>query len=311
MSQVVTGEAVPLDLRAAALPTRMTAALLDLGIQLLIGLVLAIPIGVTGAVSSDAAAAALGVVLLVVVLIGYPVTFETLTRGRTPGKAALGLRVVRDDGGPIGFRHALVRGLAGAVLEKPGLTFGVLAVLLSLFHPSHKRMGDLLAGTLVLRERVAVRGGALAQVPPGLEGWARSLDLAGLGDGLALSARQFLARADALTDAARAELGQRLTDAVLGAVTPPPPPGTSGWDVLQAVVGERRRREAERLHAAAHAASRPVGGRESGGGRSGATQADYLASPSSPQAAAAAPAPAPAADQAPPTDPTPGFAPPL
>ena len=55
------------------------------------------------------------------VFLGYPVAMETLTRGRTLGKMALGLRVVRDDGGPITFRQALVRGLVGLALERPGL----------------------------------------------------------------------------------------------------------------------------------------------------------------------------------------------
>jgi len=103
LSQLVTGEAVALDLRTAALPSRMVAGLVDGLAQLVL---LAVIGGIATAVSVDvssAAAAALGIVVLVLVLIVYPVAFETLLRGRTPGKAAMGLRVVRDDGGPIGF----------------------------------------------------------------------------------------------------------------------------------------------------------------------------------------------------------------
>ena len=61
------------------------------------------------------------IIEVVLVFAGYPILMEWLTRGRTLGKIWLGLRVVRDDGGPIGFRQALVRGLAGLLIEKPGL----------------------------------------------------------------------------------------------------------------------------------------------------------------------------------------------
>ena len=253
MSQLVTGEAVALDLRPAALPSRLLAGLVDAVAQFTL---LAVVGGVATAVSLDlssAGEAALGLLVLALVLVVYPVTFETLLRGRTPGKAALGLRVVRDDGGPIGFRHALVRGLAGGFLERPGVTLFLAAVVSMLLSEQSKRLGDLLAGTVVVRERVAARGGAVATMPPQLESWAAGLDLSRLPDAVALSARQFVARADELTDDAREDLGSRLVRAVTDAVGPPPP-ATPGWAVLSAVLAERRRREYERL------AARPAAG---------------------------------------------------
>lgn len=246
MSQLVTGEAVALDLRPAALPSRIVAGLVDALGQALVLAVFGILATATSFSVSDAAAQALGIVVIVLVLIVYPVTFETLLRGRTPGKAALGLRVVRDDGGPIGFRQALVRGLAGAFLERPGITFFVAAVVTSLLNPAGKRLGDLLAGTVVVQERVAVRGGAVATMPPPLAGWAAQLDLSGVGNDLALSVRQFVSRADTLTPAAREDLGRRLVAAVTAAVGPAPA-GTPGWAVLAAVLAERRRREEVRM----------------------------------------------------------------
>ncbi len=256
MSQVVTGEAVALDLRTAALPSRLVAGLVDGLLQLVL---LGVVGGIATAVSfdvSEAAAGALGIVVLVLVLIVFPVLLETLLRGRTPGKAAMGLRVVRDDGGPIGFRQALVRGLAGAFLERPGITLFLGAITSMLLNERNKRLGDLLAGTVVLQERVAARGGAVAEMPPQLAGWAAGLDLSRLPDGLALSARQFVARADQLTPAAREELGGRLVQAVTDAVGPPPP-GTPGWAVLAAVLAERRRRESARLAGPAPRADAP------------------------------------------------------
>jgi uncharacterized RDD family membrane protein YckC len=259
-SQVVTGEAVALDLRLAALPSRLVAGAIDVLLQLVVLLVFG---AVAGAVSLDVSEAvvnALSILLIVVVLIVYPVTFETLLRGRTPGKAAMGLRVVRDDGGPIGFRHALVRGLTGAFLERPGLTFFVAAVVTSLLSSRDKRVGDLLAGTVVLQERVSTRGGQVAQMPPQLAGWAAALDLSGLTDDLALSARQFVSRASDLTPTAREDLGVRLVAAVLAVTRPAPPPGTPGWAVLAAVLAERRRRDQARYDGGTGSrAGRPAG----------------------------------------------------
>ena len=249
MSELVTGEAVALDLRTAALPSRAVAAILDALLQGVLLVVIALLAVASSADLSEAAGQALGVLTLVIVLIGYYVGFETLLRGRTPGKAALGLRVVRDDGGPIGFRQALVRGLSGAFLEKPGISLFVLPVVCSLLNPRDKRLGDLLAGTIVLQERVAVRGGTVAVMPPQLEAWARTLELSRLPDDLALSVRQFVSRAPQLTPAARETLGARLVAAVQEVTAPPPPPGTPGWAFLSAVLAERRRRETERLAA--------------------------------------------------------------
>ena len=75
---------------------------------------------------------------------------EWLNRRADGRQAVLGLRVVRDDGGPIGFRQALVRGLAGLVLEKPGLLFPLTTVagLVTMsFSAAEKRIGDMMAGT--------------------------------------------------------------------------------------------------------------------------------------------------------------------
>ena len=247
MHPFVTGEAVALDLRPAALPSRVVAGLVDALLQLALLLAVGGLVEAVGADVSDAAGSAIGLVVFVLLTIGYPVAFESLLRGRTPGKAAVGLRVVRDDGGPIGFRHAFVRGLAGAFLERPGITFFVAGLVTMLLNDRSKRIGDLLAGTVVLQERVAVRGGAVAAMPPPLASWAAQTDLSGLSDELALSARQFLARSAQLTDQAREDLGGRLLQAVLATVTPPPPADAPGWAVLSAVLAERRRREETRL----------------------------------------------------------------
>lgn len=251
MSEVVTGEAVALELRLAKLPSRLVAAVLDVALQITV-LYAAVILGAVVLRGADSGlAAAATVIVIVVIFLGYPITMETLTRGRTLGKMVMGIRVVRDDGGPIGFRQALVRGLFAGLVEKPGLLFGVTApvgVLVMLINSKGKRIGDLTAGTVVLQERVpAPRINYYAEMPPPLAGWAMTLELTGVDDGLALSVRQFLSRLPQLDARARATLGDRLSGAVAAATTPPPPAGTPGWAYLTAVLAERRRREEIRL----------------------------------------------------------------
>ena len=123
MSQLVTGEAVVLDLRTAGVPSRILASVIDLFVQGVALFALLILVGAVASSGSAATTAGLMILVSVVVLLGYPVALETLMGGRTLGKLALGLRVVRDDGGPIRFRHAITRGLLGLFVEKPGVTW--------------------------------------------------------------------------------------------------------------------------------------------------------------------------------------------
>ena len=202
----------------------------------------------------DALAAALGLVFLLTVIVGYPVAFETLTRGRSLGKMALGLRVVREDGGPVRFRQSFVRGLLGVV--EIWLTFGSVALIASLASAQGKRLGDQLGGTVVVRERLPVRATPVAAMPPQLAGWAVRLDLSRVPDDLALAARQYLGRADELSPEVRDQMGASLAGAMAAVTAPPPPPGVPPRAFLSAVLAERRRREMVRLGAPGTAARR-------------------------------------------------------
>jgi uncharacterized RDD family membrane protein YckC len=244
-AELVTGEAVLLDLRPASFATRGLAFVLDAVIQigLLFAAMFAAPF-VLGDIDAAALSAVL-VLLLVGVLVALPVTVETLSRGRSVGKLALGLRVVRDDGGPVRLRQALVRGLVG--FGEIWLTFGSPALICSLAHPRGKRIGDLLAGTYVVRERSSGGGHPPVAMPPELAWWAASADIGRLPDRLAMSVRQFLGRASRLHPASRARLGTALAAEVATHVAPGPPPGTHPERMLAAVLAERRERDLRRL----------------------------------------------------------------
>ncbi len=256
---VVTGEAVPLDIRVARLGSRALALLIDLLVQVFLYGILLYVAGLGVALltlfdlADGAAISTVAIVVLVLVLIGYPVLMLTLTRGRTVGKLALGIRVVRDDGGPIGFRHSLTRTLVGVAVEFPGMFMPfagwIVSLVLMTAHPTSKRLGDLAAGTIVIHERNLTAWGWVPAMPPGLAVWASTLDLARLDDELALAVRQYLARNRQLREPDRTRLGQQLAREVAAVTSPPPPAGTPGWAYLAAVHAERHARAMRRLAA--------------------------------------------------------------
>jgi uncharacterized RDD family membrane protein YckC len=260
MTEVVTGEAVVLDVPVARFPSRMIAIIIDMTVQIiLIGIILGVLIGT--AHLNAAWLAAVVVATLILVLVGYPTAFETLSRGRSLGKLALGLRVVSDDGGPVRFRQSLWR--AGAALIEIWALTGAPALICSLLSAKGKRIGDLFAGTFVIQERLPRRPGLpapLAVVPPPLAGWAQALELSGLSDQTAEQASSYLRRFYELTPTARDEFGQRIAAAVAAQVTPPPPPGTPPAAFLSAVLAVRRQREMARLAAMQAGAAGPAPG---------------------------------------------------
>ena len=163
-NDVVTGEAVAVELRIAQMPTRALGLFIDMALQVSVLFMLLLALLVGGGSLDDAAGAALGLIVTIAVLVGYPLTMETLTRGKTIGKYVFGLRAVRDDGGAIRFRQALARALVEFV--EIWLLLGVPAFFCSLVNPQGKRFGDLAAGTVVIRERVPTERGQRSEMPP-------------------------------------------------------------------------------------------------------------------------------------------------
>jgi uncharacterized RDD family membrane protein YckC len=257
--ELVTGEAVALDIRVARLPSRALALFVDMVAQLFLLYVGFVIVGLSVGVYDSALTVGLSIVVTVAVLVGYPTLTETLTRGRTLGKLAVGLRVVGDDGGPERFRQALVRALAQFV--EVWALLGSPALITSLLNSRGKRLGDVFAGTIVIQDRVPVNVflGPVAIMPQQLAPWAASIELSMLPDNVAMAARQYLTRFWELAPRVRDEMGRRLTDEILRYVSPPPPAGFRPEIYLSAVLAERRHREERRL--AERAARRAAVGR--------------------------------------------------
>jgi uncharacterized RDD family membrane protein YckC len=244
MSEVVTGDAVVLDVQIAQLPVRAVSALIDITV-IIVGYVIGLFLWAATLTQFDEAlTTAIVIIFTVLVMVGYPLVFETATRGRSLGKMAMGLRVVSDDGGPERFRQALFRALA-SVVEIWTLA-GSPAVICSILSPKAKRIGDIFAGTVVVSER-GPRLAAPPAMPPSMAWWAASLQLSGLDAERAEVARQFLSRATQLAPILRQQMGYRIAGDVVSRIAPPPPPGAPPELVLAAVLAERHRRELARL----------------------------------------------------------------
>jgi len=225
---IATPEGVELALDLAGLGSRFTAGLMDLSIKIVIaiGLVLA-TIPLSGLVAT--LVATVGPLLI---YIGYDVLFETLASGRTPGKRATGLRVLSADGGSEDAVSSLVRNMLRLIDGLP-LSYipGIVSILVT---KRNQRIGDLAAGTIVVRERSGGRRAkepgaepSLALVPDPREpapvpvGAPAGYDLGGLTDADASAVRAFLDRRDQLDGAARRDVASRLADALRPKVAGP------------------------------------------------------------------------------------------
>lgn len=243
-SGIVTPEAVVLDFETAGLASRLLAATLDAVIELVIlfgALFAFFGLSELGVDLSGGAVALLYLLVFMLIFV-YPTAFETLWRGRTPGKAALGLRVVTVEGAPVRFRHAAIRAILG-LLDK-FLLYGLVGVISLLLTRRNQRLGDLVAGTIVLRERSGAKApsAVVFAAPRGLEGYVASLDVSGLGHGDYAAVRSFLLRAGGLTPEARAPLAAELATPLVARLRTTPPAGVAAETFLACVAAAYQQR---------------------------------------------------------------------
>jgi uncharacterized RDD family membrane protein YckC len=251
---LVTGEAVALDIRPASALIRAGGGAIDVLLSVLV--IVAALLAFAGLSLDEAAFGALAIATVVFAIVVLPTAIETAAHGRSLGKLALGLRVVRDDGGAIGFRHAFIRALTGVV--EIYLTFGGLAILVGFLNPSSKRIGDLLAGTHAQVERVPKVPSSAFGVPTDLVAWAATADVARLPDPLGRRIASFFSNVHHLVPESRARVAASLAAEVAPFVSPLPDAPPERF--LAAVVALRRERDltALRLEDARMASLAPV-----------------------------------------------------
>ncbi|MFC0674480.1 RDD family protein [Brachybacterium hainanense] len=248
---LITGEAVLLDLLPASFATRMVSAIIDGVLQLILFAAMTVGTALAAARGGldDGFVAAALLLAGVLAWIGYPVLCELLLHGRSPGRLVMGTRVVREDGGPVHLRQSILR--AVMAMFEIWSTSGALALTTSVIDRRSRRLGDMLAGTLVMQERLRAPIPRREQVPPDLADWAATADVGRLPLTLAQEIRGFLPRAGALVPESRRIRSRDLLQRTLPSVSPPPPPGTDPEDFLRAVIAERSRRDEVRLRRAA------------------------------------------------------------
>nr|WP_225937218.1 RDD family protein [Myxococcus sp. RHSTA-1-4] len=147
---VLTPEYVEFRFTLAGIYSRFLAWLLDGLIVGGISMAIMMGLGVVS-LAFEGFGSALGIVVFFLVEWGYSIALETAWSGQTVGKRALSLRVIQESGVRIGFYHAALRNLARPVDRLP--LFYLVGGLSALVSGSHQRLGDMLAGTIVVRER--------------------------------------------------------------------------------------------------------------------------------------------------------------
>ena len=231
--RTVTPEAVTIAVDVAGLGSRMIAWLIDSLIQLAVVLPIVLGVG-AGNLAEGPELVVISLVIFLIVWGYYPI-FEVLWQGRTPGKRAQRIRVIRTDGQPANGAAILVRNLI-RILDVILLPF--LAVISMLVTSRAQRLGDLAAGTMVVREPrfsepEAVRLPNRADLPV--------VDATGLSEREYDVIRSFLARRSSLDPTARWRLAAQLASSVRGRVGSLPD-GVPDEAMLEAVAQSYRRR---------------------------------------------------------------------
>jgi len=213
-----TPEGVPLELTLAGVGSRFASALLDYILQIIILVALALVLGYGAGLSpgGSALSSAAWIVGFFLVFWGYDVAFEVLNSGRTPGKALNGLRVVLESGAPVTFVPSAIRNVIRIIDLLPGTYLvGMVSIVVT---RRNQRVGDLAAGTLVIREPRRLPPEVL--VSPSVQ--APAWDTSAIGQEELDAVATFLARRGDLAAGARiqiaAELAGRLRPKVGGAI---------------------------------------------------------------------------------------------
>jgi len=243
---IETPEQMSLDLPMAGIGSRFLAIAVDTLIQFGVGLVALIVVGllgVTGALSGIQQSSVwlvAGLVFLVFLLMyGYFAIFEIIWNGQTPGKRIAGIRVVKDSGRPLTAAETIGRNLLRIVDQLPG--FYAIGVLVALLNAKNKRIGDFIAGSIVVREASLSELKPVWQTPDAaaarsaapLGGAKLSIEDLGLID-------TFLNRRQSLTPDVRSRMAHQILDRLKPKLLLPDDDNSTAESILESLAYERR-----------------------------------------------------------------------
>ena len=231
---IATPDHVSLEFELAGFGSRFSAYAIDFLFNILLIVVIVVAVYASGAVftlrqimgaakgGGWGASWILALLVLVIFLInwGYYVFFEGLGKGSTPGKKRMGIRVIRQDGLPIGLREAALRNLVRAADMLPPPCY-ILGGLVMHFDPQGRRLGDMVAGTYVVVEKFdiaaqGVSGAAWAKrVEQGRSRQALTLARGAISPRQLTLIEQFLARSRELSLDRRAQLAWQIAEPLL------------------------------------------------------------------------------------------------
>jgi len=231
---IITPEAVVLDFHLAGLGSRALAYTVDLMVQLG-ALMVVLTAGGAVAIASETAGIVVMLIGLIAVVVLYSTLLETFNNGRTLGRMIVKTRVVTVEGAPVRFRHAFIRALL-AIVDLI-LSAGMIATMSSLVTRRGQRLGDMVAGTMVIREpeQVMHAGSIRFWAPTYLAAWANTVDTRGLGNDGYQIVREFVTR-DALVEPARTQVADQVSAFVSERLPHAARPATvPSWDYLTAI----------------------------------------------------------------------------
>ena len=243
--ELIAGEGVALLIPPAAPVIRICCGILDLVLYASLAILMLYFFIKYGPSLDEALIKAALILLMAFSILILPATVEYLSKGKSLGKLIGGMRVVRIDSGPIVWRQCFTRALMGLIEI---WTIQAISVVSVLVEKRSRRVGDLAAGTYVIRERMPLRIPTPPQMPPQLEAWAKTVDLGGISPGLAIAMRQFITRRDLFSSAGGRSLAEQIMRQVYVAVLPRPPQAPPE-QIIAALLAERTNRESTRLQA--------------------------------------------------------------
>lgn len=201
----VTPEAVALRHEHAGLGSRFVALFLDGLVQTVVFVAVLLVSDLADVDAPANLAPAVAVALIFFLHLGYFALFEGLWEGRTPGKRAVKLRVVRIDGQPLGWTGSSIRNVLRLVDSLLFYAVGAAAMVVS---RDDQRLGDLAAGTIVIHEPSKA---AIVPAPSATAaGWSERIDVGRVRDPEYALARSFLQRRDGLAPDARIRIADEI-----------------------------------------------------------------------------------------------------